>query len=251
MEMVRHRPSPLLPRYFDDHPVRVYRWLLAELTAAGPTAGRLVEIQQDYPDVVSAHLLHYSPDVASRQVLEAHLLTGESFEKIATRFFTTAKAIEYFADIFFDVRDRLANPTWIVKTIRDAYGSPQNRSSREEHIQQRGYALKLFGYFGGPLVLDAVVGVIHEGPAKGSEDLRRWFQAAIDQSIQVRAAVAASTIHLDRRNTLSFLKLAFNHRRVTNASKEQEKREEQHLDKILAWVARNLETPKPSKKSAG
>jgi hypothetical protein len=172
-------------------------------------------------------------------------------EKIATRFRTTTETIKYYEKIFFHVRDRLDTPTWIAKVIRDPIDSIRHRNSREYYIEQRGYALKLFGYFGGPLVLDAVVAVVNEAQPKDSKDLHNWFQAVTEQSVQLQATVAASTIHLDRRNSLEFVKLALNHRRATKASKEQQKAADDYLAKVVAWMTRKTPTSDDSKKPNG
>ncbi len=125
MEMIRHRPRPLRPRRSDDHNIRVYRWVLLELAAAGENDERRDAVFRQYPAVGQAHLLHYSADIENRQVLEARLLTTESFPEIAHRFATEPATIKYYEQIFFHVRDRLKHGDWIRKVIRGTISTGQ------------------------------------------------------------------------------------------------------------------------------
>src|SRR4051794_25022874 len=106
-EMLRHRPQPLRPGRKDDHPIRAYRRLLLELLAAGDNEVKLTAVREERPAVHEAHRYHYSPDFRWRQEIEARLLTRESLENIAFKLGANPKAVEYYASLFFDVRDAL------------------------------------------------------------------------------------------------------------------------------------------------
>ena len=161
MEMLRHRPQPLRPRWKDDHPIRAYRRLLLELLAAGDDEEKLNAVKKERPAVYEAHRYHYSPECRKRQEIEARLLTRESLEEIASKLGADPKAIEYYASLFFDVRDALDHRSWVSLMIRSRMRyDEESGCSRAE--AERGYVMRLFGYFGGPLVLDALMNPLGE-----------------------------------------------------------------------------------------
>ena len=154
IELLRHRPQPLRPRYFDDGPIRVYWRLLLELTGVPEDDERYATICDRRAAVWHAHQLHYSADVERRQILEARLLTNASFAEIAHGFATEPQAIESFEALFFNVRDRFSNTDWINKVIRGEFGIAPDGGRSELAVEARGYVLRLFAFYGGPLVLD-------------------------------------------------------------------------------------------------
>jgi len=195
MKMIARRPSPLKPRRDDDHNVRVYRHFLLALIAAGDDESRRDAISLEFPHVANAHSLHYSSDILNRQILDARLLTEESSTEIANRFSTDPKAIDYYEQIFFNVRDRLQNVDWIRKVI---LGPPAARVVRKDGMltdAERGLVYRTFAYFGGPLALDVVISGIapQRMPMKG-EDIAVWFGEALSQIVQSRAGAAALTL---------------------------------------------------------
>ena len=104
-EMLRQRPL-LRSRWVDDHPIRVYRRMLLQCVAAGDDEEKLEAARREYPPLYEAHRYHYSPDFRRRQEIEcdadARLAGRHRFQ-----FGADAKAIEYYASLFFDVRDAL------------------------------------------------------------------------------------------------------------------------------------------------
>ena len=74
---------------------------------------------------------------------------------------------------------------------------------------QRGFVYRLFAYFGGPLVLDAVVMCLspHQRPQQ-DEDASAWFDDATRDIVRSRAAMAASVLAIDGHNIMRLLKLA-------------------------------------------
>lgn len=126
--MLTHHPRPLRPRRSDDQYVRAYYWYMQNSLAGGDDAAERRRLSPSMLRVVQAHRLYYSADVERRQILEARLLTSEPFAEIAKQFDTDAGTIDYYEQLFFNVRDRLKNTDWIAKTI---LGSPQDRIRAE------------------------------------------------------------------------------------------------------------------------
>ena len=185
--MVAHRPCPLRPRRYDDPFVRAYHLFLRDSLAAGNDA---VERQRLFPEMRyagEAHKLFFAADIEQRHVVEARLLTSETFAEIAARFATEAPVIDCFEKLFFNVRDRLTNTDWIVKVIK---GPEDHTPSRDGSptAAERAHIYKLFGFFGGPKVLDAVViaCLSPNGRPQQNEDASAWF----DEATPRRRAIA-------------------------------------------------------------
>ena len=210
IQLLSNRPLPLHPRRYDDHYVRAYRRILGKLRAAGDDLARQDAVFLEYPDVYQAHRLHYSPDLEHRQILEARLLTNESFDEIASRYSTTPKAIDYYEKLFFHVRDRLKCSSWIHKVIsgpRSDYRDNKNKGIMTD--DERGYVYRLFAFYGGPLVLDAVItGLSPNSIPRLEKNLAAWFDGTLNQLVRTNAAVGAATLRMDQAKLMQMIKLA-------------------------------------------
>jgi hypothetical protein len=205
--LVGHRPDSRPGRH-DDHYVRIYWQVLRALAAAGDDRAKREVVFRDYPHVCRAHGLHYSPDLERRQILEARLLTQETIEEIATRFDAAPQVIEYYEQLFFHVRDRLQCSDWIRKVILGPCSIYRRDKKGLTPDEQRGYAYRLFAYFGGPLVLDAAIsGLVSATLPQCPDDVHGWFERTQRQIVQIRAAAAAATLHLNQRNMTEMIKL--------------------------------------------
>ena len=118
--------------------------------------------------------------------------------------------VKMFADLFFDVRDRLEARDWIMKVI---LGPAELRSkfNKDETltIAQRGFLYRLFGFYGGPLVLDALIAGIggREMPVSAAE-VAEWIDNSLQEIVRTRAAMAARVFDVNRNNVITLLKLA-------------------------------------------
>jgi hypothetical protein len=207
-EMLRHRPQPLRPRWVDDHPIRAYRRMLLEWLAAGDDEERLEAARRECPPLYEAHRYHYSPDFRRRQEIEARLLTSDSLEDIASKFGADAKAIEYYASLFFDVRDALDYRDWVSVMIRS-----RMRYDRESGCSlaeaEHGYVMRLFAYRGGRRVLDALMNPLGEiKPPENAEEIQAWSDEAVTQIVRTMGAAAAATLEVTSKNTMQLLRLA-------------------------------------------
>ncbi len=91
-----------------------------------------------------------------KAALEAFLLTGERVDVVSQRCSVPVAAVEVFTKVYFDVRDRLGHRDWIAK---HAIGSGKWVGFREDEL---GQVLKMFAYYGGMDLLDAVLAVCVE-----------------------------------------------------------------------------------------
>jgi hypothetical protein len=176
--------------------------------AAGDDAVKRQQLHREVSHVGQAHSL-YSSDVEQRQILEARLLTSETFDEIAERFAADAQTIDYYERLFFNVRDRMDAPDWLITIIR---GTTEDRAPSRDGVMtsaQRGFVYRLFAYFGGPLVLDTLIGCLspHRTPHQ-DKDASAFFDDATAEIVRSRAAMAASVFVIDRHNVMQTLKLA-------------------------------------------
>lgn len=238
LQMVRQRPQPSQPTRTDCHYIRVYRWLLLALAAARRNEPRRAQIVQEFPELYQAHRLHYSADVETRQIVEARLLTSESFEEIAVRFGTTPKTIEYYEALFFNVRDRLSSGYWIRKVIRGNCELFGDSGTDSLSVDQRGYVLRLFAYFGGPLVLDAMLsGLLEANTPPRDSDIDSWFDDALNQLVRTTALAAASAFSLNQRNIIPGLQLAMKNRSSKGHTGPHPGADlDQRVDAALEWL---------------
>jgi hypothetical protein len=80
----------------------------------------------------------------------------------------------------------------------------------------------LFAYFGGPLVLDALVACLspHQTP-QHVEDASAWFDDALRDAVRTRAATVASVLAIDKHSIMRILKLALRAKHATLANSAQ------------------------------
>jgi hypothetical protein len=149
-----HLPKPVPARRQDDKRVCAYYRYLAGLYSAGDDDPLRQKIISKLPHVDRAHRLQFDAEYELRQTMEAWLLTREPIPEIAARFAMDAAVVEYFEQLFFNVRDRLDCTTWIIKTIRGGGG---DAGTKDRPRLERGILLREFAYFGGALVLDALI----------------------------------------------------------------------------------------------
>lgn len=237
LHLVRHRPQALKVRWADDHSIRAYRNLLLKMAAARRNEAERDAILTQYADLAPAHAIYYSPDQELRQQLEALLLTEESFADIAVRLGTTEKTIEYFEELFFNVRDRLSNQLWIQKVIRGGFDPVRSVSDSDLASAQRGYLLRLFAHCGGILALDVMIrGFDPHGVPRRPEEVRAWFADVLEQLVRTGAVTAASALPLTQGNALRLIQLALKNRGAEPAGNQAGVEFEQTVEKILSSI---------------
>jgi hypothetical protein len=206
LHMLKERPLRPPPwfREGDDRMVRTYRLTVLVMREAEDDSRRDFD---EFRPMVEAHQCNYSPDPTIRQELEAWLLTEEPYEKIAQRFFMSPQAVEFFEQIFFNVRDRLENSDLIQLAIHSRKQYDQEAGCSPAEIE-RGYVLRHFAYIGGPQVLNALVqGFAQASPPERSEDVTAWCQELVSRALNIKVAVAAETLELTNANKLRLIKL--------------------------------------------
>jgi hypothetical protein len=169
-----------------DEAVRFY----SALRSTGQDTNPQTELASQLPAMFAAYTLHGETSLRRWEV-EARLLTDASFTAIAGKGDTSPEVIAAFHEVFFHVRDRLVASSYIVnRVIRVQLVLEDNDADR---------LLKLYGYFAGPHLLDALLDYFHNPsvvPARldllAPEDLK-----TLRRKMSIKAAIALRALPLD------------------------------------------------------
>jgi hypothetical protein len=210
VELLRGRPQPGPVTWNDDHPIRRAHRMFSELAAAGGNPVRIEQIQCEHLHFWRAHEIWYSTDSLTRHMLEAHLLIKElSYEEIAVKFAATRETIEYFANVYFDVRDRLESSMWIQKVIRGSFDPWRTTAKGGAGNEARGYVLRHLAYSGGQQVLEtAITGLSGDRRPESSSEILSWCNDTFTQLVRSAAVTAALTLRVDSKNAIHLIKIA-------------------------------------------
>jgi hypothetical protein len=210
------------PRRWDDRFVRMYCRFLNESIAASGDEQRLLLAELNSPDVILAHTLHFGDDRERRHILQARLLTQESFDDIAKRFEVPVGAINCYEKIFFNVCDRLKCHDWMAKIVR---GERETRGTIRQDVvteQQRAMLYRWFGFYGGPLVLDAtILALSPTGLATSTGNSVEWCDEALRQTIRCKAVTALCALEIDQNNAMPLLKRWLRQQRVSTGDRKR------------------------------
>jgi hypothetical protein len=144
--------------------------------------------------LVEAHRIRWSLDAEERAIVEARLLARETDEEIARKSGISPEAVKYYEALFFSVRDRLNAHDWIIKTIHSTAGQGLVYGKEALNEQHRHTVYRLFGYFGGPLVIDATVSTLSPRPRPlNQEDCSEWLNDALRVGIKEAAMMAVAS----------------------------------------------------------
>lgn len=216
-----------------DNPRRApnWRWLRAvQIDGGGPRASRAVDGEEGFawirrasrmkrryekagnrPDALY-RLIQYDRDLfwahsmwldersPMRWAIEACVLAGMTSQQIADKMGTSPEIVAAYEEVFFDVRDRLSDKLYIVNVVM---GDAVTRG-----VSERQYDLlwKLFGYHGGPYVLESVIAKCSpiSKPEK-PEDVGQFFQDFAVNTVKHKAAIATLTVPINTHTQLAII----------------------------------------------
>ena len=74
---------------------------------------------------------------------------------------------------------------------------------------ERGYVMRLFGYVGGPLVLDALMNPLGATtPPQNADEIRAWSEEAVTHIVRTMGTSAAVTVEVRCQNSMQLVRLA-------------------------------------------
>lgn len=154
--------------------------------------------------------------------MQARLLARQSWQEIAHCLGTLPETVEWYSRLFFDVTERLVHRDWVMKqvllpalmrSLTDMAASPAGSMARPF----LDGTLKLFAYFGGPLVAEVMIhGFLAEPPPQRPEDLPGWFDRHWAATLRRRSLQAAQVFDVNRYNVVSLFQL---HREIVDSER--------------------------------
>lgn len=232
----RRRPSRTA---YDKHVLDYYRFLCVAQNTRLPYDIPDLELFTHFPDVYYAHQIETADDIEWRSLIRAHLLAGESFEKVAERFGTLPEAIERYAFLFFDVLDRLDHPLYIVKSIgnRDGLISQNVEDTRLVTEAKRAFVYELFGYFGGVRAVEiAVSGFGTRSHIKDGDSTEAWLEQATRAGLRRKTAIASHAFELNRYNFHEVMNTELRHQELAHLKNQTSQQRGDNQQEVLQAI---------------
>lgn len=148
----------------------------------------MARVAEEYPDIYWAYWIYDAPSSQQRYSIEAHLLAEDTFKRIADLCGTSADVIEAYEALFFNVLSKLRNRLYITNCVFGASVS-NGLAYREQDV-----LWKMYGYFLGPKVLDAVeTQFISPTRCTNSDQVGDVLRDDAIGSLKLKTAMAART----------------------------------------------------------
>lgn len=183
------------------------------------------------PDIFWAYWIWSDQASPQRYSIEAHILARGTDYEIAYRCGTTTEVVKMFEALFFDVRERLQHRSFILHTVM---GPAIHRGLTEREFD---LLWKLYGYFLGPYVLEALESKFSNPVWCGNAEA--VGAAVLDDAIgtlKLKAAVATKTVAVNQHTQLALMEQFTKFIEVERNSDSAGKAQEQILDHISAMM---------------
>jgi hypothetical protein len=153
-----------------------------------------------FPDIYWAYCLWSEPENPMRSTVEAYLLTGLSAFQIGHAVGLPPKSVEAYENVFFDVREKLVHRYYVLHYVI----GPKLQSGLTEGEYDALW--KLYAYFYGPHMLDAIVAKC-ANPLKctAADRVGVGLQEDAINTMKLKAAVAAKTIKVNTNTQVELL----------------------------------------------
>jgi hypothetical protein len=161
-----------------------------------------MKLAWECPNIFWPHYLYNQPHNPSRWVVEAHLLAGETDQKIASRIGCSEEYIRTYEALFFNVREKLNCTDYISNVVL------KDVVVRGLHERDKDLLWKLMAYTYGSQVLDAVInplGNLH--CVDSSDDIWDFFQESAIDVIKKKAAIAAVSVPINSKTEMKLIKV--------------------------------------------
>lgn len=168
-----------------------------------------------FPGIWFAMKTYFADRGDTRWSIEARVLAGQSSVEIADRMGVVADTVAWYEKLFFDVRPKLKNPDYIVNIVM--------RGAIHHGLRYRDYDLlwKLFGYYGGPFVLDAMISTsLTKTKPSSKETVQAFLDEDVKGGLKRQAAISARVLAPD--NPISCQVILETHSKLLEIEKEAE-----------------------------
>lgn len=189
-------------RNYDDEPVGTALKFRRALQRA-PHDRERFRIRQLMPHAYEAWSLYNdTTDKHCKWELEARILAGQSYDTIPEHICVTPEAASIYEQWFFNVADRMHIPGYITHQV---FGKSIQLGLAERHYD---LLWKMFGYWGGPLVLDAVIYKFN-APVKPTTraGVTAFWSDDANETTRVKGAIALRTMPIVPENQMEIANL--------------------------------------------
>lgn len=187
-------------------------------------------------------------------ILQSRLLAGMDYVDIAEAMDTMPQMVEWYEAVFFNVRDKLKKRDWVTRQVlipammrnfglfdsgnkkKDNDGEQVQEKSWQQQIIARPFmdaSLKMFSYFGGPVLCEYMIAGFQQGKFCQSPDgLSEWLDGHWAMTLRARSAQAARTFEVNRYNVMTLFET---HARIMEIEKSAES-----LDQKRSTIERHV-----------
>jgi hypothetical protein len=211
------QPTPKPCASGDDLWVRATRKFILQYVNVPDKHDDLYAVNED---LFYAYELHQDSvdDPSETMIIEACLLAGMNCGEIAHLTGDTADTVNWYTKVFFDVQPYLEQRYWIHKKVivpamlrnMGAMGNSIKVSksgfSFQDTVIARPFldaSLKLFGYHGGPILLDFLITQFRTGKGVTShDDIDKFMDSQQNATIRRRSMQASQTFEINKYNVM-------------------------------------------------
>jgi hypothetical protein len=140
----------------DDLGIR-HAYLFLQRWAACHTPEERYLIRHQYPGLTEAVQLYKYQEVQKTGLMEGYILADCNVGSIADKFSLLPDAVNWYEQLFFDVRTRLSNTMFVeLSAIQSLYDTRRQAYKRKKVEHHLAAAYKAFGYHGGIVALELI-----------------------------------------------------------------------------------------------
>lgn len=199
----------------------------------------LEKLKFENPGLLYAYEFHQraQDDPEAAMYIQARLLARQTYEEVAKTMGVLPDAIKWYAELFFDVVPYLDHRDWISKQviipglIRSAGVTPVETDLPQNAFKDSTVArpfmdgtMKLFAYYGGPHLVDLMIGGLQAGkPLTGADDADNWFDRSINTTLRRRTAQAATVFEINKYNVMELFAV---HGRLMEIARSEENQDQ-------------------------
>ena len=185
------------------------------------------QLAMQSPWLFWAHSIYLQDNGPQKWLIEARLLARESDYEIASRVGCSPEIVKCYHDTFFDVREKLDFRDYIVAIV---FGEAAFRGLSE---RQHDLLWKMFGYFGGPFVIDSVSSrLIAASWCNSAETAAGFWQDIALNVMKHKAAVATLVVPINSETHLDLIGAFVKYVEIERTTDSQGQARDQIVDNI-------------------
>ena len=220
---------------------RAVRYLRKLSRIGEPTIENAHLLTSSYPDIFWAHQLFQDPVLRTKWELEARVLARQEPVVIAYKLGMDEKTVRAYEELFFDVRDRLEYPGYILHCV---LGPAIYKSTLDSHLE---LVWKLYGYMAGPAVLDVLIQQFATPRlCRNPAEAQRFIEDDAVAMLKVKAALAAKTVRLTEKTKVELLGVLTKQQELEKGGEDPATAQQeifQHVERVFQYIRFDVSQP--------